>query len=94
MFLLSDWSANTVSTVTVVLLAPTIESVTRQSGSKSLACNVLIVHNTTGAPALLQTPFPLLLPGKDEDFIKFEGAEDDDGSVGGSGYAPGPGSGR
>ena len=93
-FLPSDWPANTASTVTVVLLLPTSVSAVRQSGSILLACNVSIVHFTTGAPALLQTPFPLLLPGKDEDFIKFEGAEDDDGSVGGSGYAPGPGSGR
>ena len=59
-----------------------------------LSCNVSIVHSTTGAPALLQTPFPLLLLGKDEDFIKFEDDEDDDGNVGGSSHAPGPGSGR
>ena len=59
-----------------------------------LSCNVSIVHSTTGAPALLPTPFPLLQLGKDEDFIKFEDDEDDDGSIGGSIYAPGPGFGR
>ena len=90
----SDWSANTASTVTVVLLLPTSVSAVRQSGSILLACNVSIVHCTTGAPALLKTPFPFLLPGKDEDCIKFEDVEDDEGSVGGSSHAPGPGSGR
>ena len=91
------WSTDVLSTVTVVLLSPKLKSDTRQSCSKILVCNASILHKTTGAPALLNTPFPLLsLPGKDDDVGCIESVddEDDDGSVGGSSHAPGPGSGR
>jgi hypothetical protein len=96
-FLPSDWSADTSSTVTVVLLSPKLSSDTRQFCSKIFECNATILHKTTGAPALLHPPFPLLsLPDKDDDVgcIEYVDDEDDDGSVGGSSHAPGPGSGR
>ena len=87
-------SANTESTVTVVLFLPTFEASTRQSSSKLFSYNGPIVHHTTGAPALLTTPFPLfLLPNKfsDDNWIEFEDYEDDEGCVGGSSHALGPG---
>ena len=91
------WSTDVLSTVTVVLLSPKLSAGTWQSCSKIFVYNVLLSHKTTGAPALLNTPFPLIiLPGKDDEVVCIESVddEDDDGSVGGSSHAPGPGLGR
>jgi hypothetical protein len=91
------WSTAVQSTVTVVLLSPKLSAGTRQSCSKIFVYNVLLSHKTTGAPALLDTPFPLkLLPGNDDEVVCTESVDDEDdgGSVGGSSHAPGPGLGR
>ena len=90
-------SAVVQSTVTVVFLSPELSAGTRQSCSNIFVDNVLLSHKTTGAPALLETPFPLkLLPGNDDEVVCNESVDDvdDGGSVGGSSHAPGPGLGR